>query len=67
MNLSAGLYPCCLVFDVQVKNLPAGLKPEEFDFFHEMIAHEEMAAFTCPGGNVQSLEKRETQTKKRQD
>ncbi|KAJ3016958.1 hypothetical protein HKX48_003784 [Thoreauomyces humboldtii] len=25
----------------QVPNLPAGIKPEEFDYFHEMIAHEE--------------------------
>jgi hypothetical protein len=26
--------PSCLVLDVQVKNLPAGVKPEEFHFFH---------------------------------
>lgn len=29
--------------------LPAGIKPEEFDFFHEMIAHEESARLGCPG------------------
>ncbi len=29
--------------------LPAGIKPEEFDYFHEMIAHEELARLGCPG------------------
>jgi alkylation response protein AidB-like acyl-CoA dehydrogenase len=29
--------------------LPGGIKPEEFDFFHEMIMHEEIARLGCPG------------------
>jgi len=29
--------------------LPGGVRPEEFDYFHELIAHEEMAALGCPG------------------
>lgn len=29
--------------------LPGGVKPEEFDFFHEMICHEELARIACPG------------------
>lgn len=29
--------------------LPGGVKPEEFDFFHEMIAHEEIARLGAPG------------------
>ena len=31
------------------KELPGGVKPEEFDYFHELIAHEEMAAMGYPG------------------
>mmetsp|Transcript_14391 Transcript_14391/g.36414 ORF Transcript_14391/g.36414 Transcript_14391/m.36414 type:complete len:511 (+) Transcript_14391:181-1713(+) len=30
-------------------NLLGGVKPEEFDFFHELIAHEEVARIGCPG------------------
>ncbi|KAJ3325513.1 hypothetical protein HDU76_013160 [Blyttiomyces sp. JEL0837] len=30
-------------------NLPGGVKPEEFDYFHELIAHEEVAAIGSPG------------------
>ena len=26
-----------------------GVKPEEFDMFHEMIAHEELSRIGCPG------------------
>jgi len=29
--------------------LPGGVKPEEFDYFHEMIAHEETARLGTPG------------------
>ncbi|KAI9310073.1 acyl-CoA dehydrogenase/oxidase [Dichotomocladium elegans] len=29
--------------------LPGGIKPEEFDYFHEMIAHEETARLSAPG------------------
>jgi len=29
--------------------LPGGVKPEEFDYFHEMIAHEEVAKIAVPG------------------
>ena len=29
--------------------LPGGIKPEEFDYFHEMIAHEETARLGTPG------------------
>ena len=29
--------------------LPGGVKPEEFDFFHEQIAHEETGRLGCPG------------------
>lgn len=31
------------------KGLPMGLKPEEFDYFYEQIAHEELVRTTCPG------------------
>lgn len=31
--------------------LPGGVKPEEFDYFHEMIAHEEMSRLATPGWN----------------
>ena len=31
------------------RTLPGGIKPEEFDYFHELIAHEEMAAMGYPG------------------
>ncbi|RKO88441.1 acyl-CoA dehydrogenase/oxidase [Blyttiomyces helicus] len=30
-------------------NLPGGVKPEEFDYFHEMIAHEELASMGING------------------
>ena len=29
--------------------LPAGVKPEEYDYFHEMICHEEIARLCLPG------------------
>eukprot|EP00192_Tetraselmis_astigmatica_P012977 CAMPEP_0117672596 /NCGR_PEP_ID=MMETSP0804-20121206/13991_1 /TAXON_ID=1074897 /ORGANISM="Tetraselmis astigmatica, Strain CCMP880" /LENGTH=407 /DNA_ID=CAMNT_0005481213 /DNA_START=11 /DNA_END=1232 /DNA_ORIENTATION=- len=29
--------------------VPGGVRPEEFDFFHELIAHEEVARIGCPG------------------
>jgi len=29
-------------------NLPGGVKPEEFDYFHELIAHEEIARLGSP-------------------
>eukprot|EP00461_Guttulinopsis_vulgaris_P001312 UN01312 len=29
--------------------LPGGVKPEEFDYFHEQIIHEQMARILCPG------------------
>lgn len=29
--------------------LPGGINPEEFDYFHEMIAHEETARLSAPG------------------
>jgi len=29
--------------------LPGGVKPEEFTYFHEQIAHEEIARLGCPG------------------
>lgn len=29
--------------------LPGGLPAEQFDYFHEMIAHEEYARTGCPG------------------
>jgi len=32
-----------------VPSLPGGVTPEEFDYFHEMIAHEEVAKLGCPG------------------
>lgn len=32
-----------------VKTLPGGVSKEEFDFFHEGIAHEEMGRLGCPG------------------
>jgi len=32
-----------------VQQLPGGIKPEEFTYFHEMIAHEEMARLNAPG------------------
>lgn len=32
-----------------VPTLPGGVKPEEFTYFHEMIAHEEMARLCSPG------------------
>lgn len=32
-------------------SLPAGVKPEEFTYFHELIAHEEMARLFAPGYN----------------
>ncbi|KAJ3154050.1 hypothetical protein HDU86_004975 [Geranomyces michiganensis] len=31
------------------RSLPGGVKPEEFDYFHEMIAHEEIAGLGLPG------------------
>ncbi|OZJ03889.1 hypothetical protein BZG36_03959 [Bifiguratus adelaidae] len=34
---------------LQGQNLPGGLKPEEMDFFHEQIMHEESARIGCPG------------------
>ncbi|TPX62529.1 hypothetical protein PhCBS80983_g00251 [Powellomyces hirtus] len=30
-------------------SLPGGVKPEEYDYFHEMIAHEEIAGLGLPG------------------
>ena len=32
-----------------VPQLPGGVKPEEFDYFHEAIAHEEVTRLACPG------------------
>lgn len=32
-----------------VKELPGGVKPQDFTYFHEMIAHEEMARMGAPG------------------
>ena len=29
--------------------MPAGIKPEEFDYFHELIAHQETARLGAPG------------------
>lgn len=29
--------------------LPGGVSPDEFDFFHELIAHEETGRLGCPG------------------
>ncbi|KAG2185997.1 hypothetical protein INT43_002435 [Umbelopsis isabellina] len=34
---------------LQGRSLPGGVKPEEFDYFHEMIAHEEIARLGTPG------------------
>ena len=31
------------------RTLPGGVSPEEFDYFHELIAHEEMAALGLSG------------------
>ncbi|SAL95004.1 hypothetical protein [Absidia glauca] len=31
--------------------LPGGIKPEEYDYFYEMIVHEEFARWSCPGLN----------------
>ena len=31
------------------KGLPLGIKPEEFDYFHEMICHEEVGRLATPG------------------
>ncbi|KAI9095171.1 acyl-CoA dehydrogenase/oxidase [Phlyctochytrium arcticum] len=31
------------------RTLPGGVKPEEFDYFHEMIAHEEIGGLGTPG------------------
>lgn len=31
------------------RQLPGGVKPEEFDYFHELIAHEELAQLGVPG------------------
>ena len=28
--------------------LPGGVKPEDFDFFHELITHEEMGRLSVP-------------------
>ncbi|KAI8093740.1 acyl-CoA dehydrogenase/oxidase [Halteromyces radiatus] len=30
-------------------HLPGGIKPEEYDYFYEMIVHEEFARWACPG------------------
>lgn len=30
-------------------SLPGGVKPEEFDYFHELICHEETTRIGCPG------------------
>jgi alkylation response protein AidB-like acyl-CoA dehydrogenase len=32
-----------------VEQLPGGVKAEEFDYFHEQIAHEETSRMGCPG------------------
>lgn len=32
-----------------VPRLPGGVKPDEFDYFHEMIAHEEVSRMGLPG------------------
>ena len=29
--------------------LPGGVSPEEFDYFHELVCHEEIARLLCPG------------------
>src|SRR6478735_2183330 len=34
--------------DAGLFTLPGGVKPEEFDYFHEQIAHEEASRFGCP-------------------
>lgn len=34
-----------------VKSLPGGVKPEEFDYFHEMIVHEELTRLGLPGAS----------------
>ncbi|ORZ16220.1 acyl-CoA dehydrogenase/oxidase [Absidia repens] len=34
---------------VQGFQLPGGVKPEEYDYFYEMIVHEEFARWACPG------------------
>ncbi|TPX72950.1 hypothetical protein SpCBS45565_g00388 [Spizellomyces sp. 'palustris'] len=31
------------------RTLPGGVKPEEFDYFHELIAHEEIGTLGAPG------------------
>jgi predicted heme/steroid binding protein len=36
-------------FSQFIKELPAGVKPEEFDYFHELIAHEESVRMGYPG------------------
>jgi alkylation response protein AidB-like acyl-CoA dehydrogenase len=36
---------------VQGIALPGGIKPEEYDYFYEMIVHEEFARWSCPGLN----------------
>ncbi|KAG0171553.1 hypothetical protein DFQ28_000810 [Apophysomyces sp. BC1034] len=33
----------------QLPKLPGGIKPEEFDYFHELIAHQETARIGTPG------------------
>merc|ERR1712176_1108415 len=31
------------------KGLPAGITPETFDYFHELVVHEERSRTMCPG------------------
>lgn len=45
--LAARIGPLCMPLLAGAK-LPGGVKPEEFDLFHEMIAHEEMGVLGCP-------------------
>jgi len=47
-----GLLACRLAHGPHLswpKRLPGGVKPEEFDYFHESIAHEEVARLSTPG------------------
>jgi hypothetical protein len=35
--------------DAGLFTLPGGVSPDEFDYFHEQIAHEENARYGAPG------------------
>ncbi|KAI8819314.1 acyl-CoA dehydrogenase/oxidase [Fimicolochytrium jonesii] len=48
---AAGILACRMGPGPHLKgfNLPGGVKPEEFDYFHEQIAHEEAGGVGLPG------------------